>query len=174
MNQTVENAVFNIGDYVIKTNSNVCRIEKIGPLDISPDKERLYYSLTPLGDRAEMIYVPVDKAETSLRRVMTEAQAWELINSISEIEELYIENERQREAAYREAIQSSNPKKLVSMLKTMYLRKKLRNESGKKATIVDERFFKLAENNLHTELAFALGKRKDEIEDIIKAAVQSA
>ncbi len=174
MNQMVEDAVFNIGDYVIKTNSNVCRIDKISPLDISPDKDRLYYSLIPLGDKVETIYVPVDKAATSLRRVMTEAEALELIDSIPEIEALYIENEKHREVAYKEAIQSSDPKRLVSIIKTMYIRKKIRNESGKKATIVDERFFKLAENNLHTELAFALGRNKDEISDIIRNAVESA
>ena len=39
---------------------------------------------------------------------------------------------------------------------------------GKKITIVDERYFKLAENQLYSELAFALGVQKSDINQIIE------
>ena len=49
----------------------------------------------------------------------------------------------------------------------MYHRKERRTAQGKKNTSVDEHFFKLAENNLYTELAFAIGREKDEMRQII-------
>ena len=41
-------------------------------------------------------------------------------------------------------------------------------EDNKKVTAVDERYFKLAENQLYGELAFALGVQKSEINQIIE------
>ena len=38
---------------------------------------------------------------------------------------------------------------------------------------VDERYFKLAENHLHTELAFALGVDKSEVQGIIQNHITS-
>ena len=49
----------------------------------------------------------------------------------------------------------------------MYHRKQKRTALGKKNTSVDEHFFKLAENNLYTELAFAIGKQKEDMQGII-------
>ena len=47
------------------------------------------------------------------------------------------------------------------------LRKKQRSEQGKKSTATDERYFKLAEDHLYSELAFALGKDKNEMRQLI-------
>jgi CarD family transcriptional regulator len=44
---------------------------------------------------------------------------------------------------------------------------------GKKNTAVDERFFKLAEDNLYGELEFALHKNKGEILDMIRTAAKA-
>ena len=38
---------------------------------------------------------------------------------------------------------------------------------GKKNTSIDEHFFRVAENNLYTELAFAIGKNKEDMQQII-------
>ena len=57
---------------------------------------------------------------------------------------------------------------MVSILKELYFRRKKRLEDGKKITIVDERYFKLAENQLYSELAFALGVQKSDINQIIE------
>lgn len=40
-------------------------------------------------------------------------------------------------------------------------------QQGKKTTNTDERYFKKAENNLHGELAIALGLEKSEMEEFI-------
>ena len=40
--------------------------------------------------------------------------------------------------------------------------------NGKKSTAVDERYLKMAVNNFHAELAFALGRDKSEMDSIIE------
>ena len=55
----------------------------------------------------------------------------------------------------------------LGIIKTLYLRKVERVGAGKKITTIDERYFKLAENYLHGELALALQVDKDDINQII-------
>ena len=45
------------------------------------------------------------------------------------------------------------------------------SEEGKKSTVVDDRYFKLAENSLYSELGFSLNKTKDEVSVLIADSV---
>lgn len=160
--------MFQIGDFVIKANNGICRVDDIGHLDIAAaNKERLYFFLTPLNETHTKLYVPTDKADNGLRRVITEEEAWKFIDEIPDIDEAWIADDKQREQKYKEAIQSCDLKKLMSIIKSMYHRKQIRTAQGKKNTSVDEHFFKLAENNLYTELAFAIGKDREDMQGII-------
>lgn len=138
------------------------------------DKQKLYYLLVPLSDTNMKLYVPVENAQKVLRKVLSEEEAWEVIHDIPKIEEICIENEKQREEKYKEAIRECNPKKLVSIIKTMYQRKQKRNAQGKKNTATDERYFKLAEEYLYAELAFALGKNKNEMCKFIQETIEKS
>lgn len=160
--------MFEIGDYVVKVNNGICKIEDIGHLNIATaNKNRLYFFLSPIGEANSRLYVPVDKVDTGLRKVVTEEEAWKIIEQIPQVEEAWISDDKQREQKYKEAIQSCDLKKLISIIKNMYHRKERRIAEGKKNTSVDDYFFKLAENNLYAELAFAIGREKDEMKQII-------
>lgn len=160
--------MYQIGDYIVKSVNGVCKVADIVHLDMSvADKDRQYYLLIPLEDATGKIYVPTDTADTSVRKVMSEREARKLIDEIPVIETIWIENERLRQEKYKEVVKSCDPKALVGIIKMAYLRKKKRLEQGKKNTVVDERYFKLAENNLYSELGFALHKDRQEICDLI-------
>ncbi len=160
--------MYEIGDYVIKANNGVCRIDDILHLDLpNTDKNRLYYLLIPIDNKNAKLYVPTDAPEHTLRKALDEEQAWEVIRTIPEVEAAWITNDKLREQAYKEAIHSCNPTALISIIKNLYLRRKQRIEQGKKSTATDERYFKAAEDNLYSELAFALGKEKTEMRQLI-------
>ena len=53
----------------------------------------------------------------------------------------------------------------------MYQRNQQRNAEGKKSASIDERYFKMAENNLYSELAFAMDKDKEEIKQFIEERI---
>ena len=53
------------------------------------------------------------------------------------------------------------------MIKTIYLRKQKRLQSGRKVTAVDAKYSHLAEENLYGELAVALGIGRNEVEGYI-------
>ena len=65
-----------------------------------------------------------------------------------------------------------DPEKLVGIIKVIYLRRQKRLEQGRKSTATDERYFKMAEDFLYSEIGFALGKSKDEVCRLIQKTIQ--
>lgn len=160
--------MFEIGDYVMKTSNGVCHIDDITKINMSGvDKNKLYYVLTPVEGKKSTLYVSVDTAPQNIRHALTSDEAMKVINEIPQIEEAWIENDKVREQQYKEAVRSGSPEALIGILKTIYSRKKQRENLGKKNTAVDERYFKQAENLLYAEIAFALGKNKEDISKIV-------
>ena len=158
--------MFKKGDYVVNSNNGICKIEDIIMMDSSNGKKE-YYLLIPISEQTAKVYIPVDRADQRIRLAMNKEQALQFIHAIKDIKETYVENEKEREKTYKEAVNSREPRRMVGIIKTLYLRRLERAGAGKKTTTIDERYFKLAENYLHSELAFALQVGKEEINQII-------
>lgn len=163
--------MFEKGNFVVKANNGICEIIDIVTMNLSGVEEE-YYVLVPIDEKTAKIFVPVDTAENRIRLAMKKEDAWKLIKEIKAVDGVLVENEREREKIYKDAINSRDPKCLISIMKTLYIRRKKRLEEGKKCTVIDDRYFKLAENHLHGELAFALGVQKSEIGQIIEENVE--
>ncbi|MGN0353762.1 MAG: CarD family transcriptional regulator [Muricoprocola sp.] len=159
---------FEIGDFVSKPVTGVCKVEDILYLKMSGvQNNKLYYLLIPIDHSQEKIYVPVSTSETNLRLCLTEEEAWNLIERIPDIQAVWVDNEKMREQKYKEIIKSNDPEALVSVIKMIYQRKKTRSAQGKKSTSSDDKYFQMAENLLYMELGTALGKPKQEICQLI-------
>ena len=83
-------------------------------------------------------------------------------------------NEKAREVQFKEALHTCNLEELVKIIKTLYLRKQERLESGKKVTVVDEKYFRQAEEKLYEELAFVLGMEKNKVSEYISRHMDEA
>lgn len=163
--------MFSLDDYVIHTTGGICQIKNIAPLDIpGADKDRAYYLLNPIKNRASKVFVPVDNA-SAIRPVMTSDEAWKLIDDIPSIEELEVETDKVREAKYKEAIKSCDCRELVKIIKNLQSRRLKRLSEGKKTTATDDKYFKIAEENLFSELAFATGKERTEVYEIVSSKI---
>jgi len=166
--------VFSIGEYVICGNKGVCVVENITKLDISGvDKEREYYILKPLYLSGSTVYVPVDSPKESMRPVLKREEAQKLIETIPQLPLIDIANEKQSEQTYREFMKSNSCEEWVRVIKTIYLRKQARLQSGRKVTAIDAKYFHLAEENLYGELAVALNMSKDAVEEYITGELDS-
>jgi CarD family transcriptional regulator len=165
--------VYRIGEYVVKSNNGICKIEDIVHLDMTGvDKNKLYYLMSPNDNKGTKLYVPTEGKEDELRYVMTAAEAKDMIEKIPDISCTWIANEKQREQEYKKVVRSCKPECLVGIIKTIYLRKCKRSEQGKKSTAVDDYYFRLAEDILYAELAFALGKEKKEMQQLIADTIE--
>ncbi len=163
--------MFEVNEFVIHTTGGICKVTDIAPLDMpGADKSRKYYFLVPIKERGSKVFVPVDNP-AAIRKVMTDEEAWELIDEIPGIEEMQVENDKMREAKYKEAIKSCDCRELIKIIKNLYTRKEERLKEGKKTTATDDKYFKIAEDNLFSELAFAIGKAKEDMPGVIASRI---
>ena len=161
--------MFQTGDVIVCGNHGVCRVEKVGPLSSSvAERDRIYYTLTPLYERGSVVFTPVDNQKMVIRPVISREEALELIDGMREAEGLGIQDEKKREEGYKEALKSCRAEELVKVIKTIYARRRSRAARGKKATDADSRYFKLAEVYLYGELAVSLGLERDQVKAFIR------
>lgn len=157
--------MFQKGEYVVCGNKGVCSIEDIATLDIAGvDKEREYYILKPIYMTASTVYISVDTAGESLRKVLTKEEAEEFIQDIPNIPMITVANDKMLEQEYRGCMKDNCCEGWVKVIKTIYQRKQKRLEAGRKLTALDNRYSKLAEESLYGELAVALDMPKESIE----------
>ena len=158
--------MFDVGDYVVYGSKGVCKIVAIGSLPTG-NEGRLYYTLMPVYIKGSTVFTPVDNTKVVLRSLISKEEAQEILDEVPSIGSLNIENEKERENVFREILSRCIPVELIRMLKNIYQRKVKRLAEGKKITVSDERFFKLAEDSLYGELAISLGLDKDKIRDYV-------
>lgn len=162
--------MFDIGDYIVYGQNGICKVADITHPEISgADDDKLYYVLIPEKTRDSKLFCPADNDKIVIRKLITAEEAKQLMEESKSIEPLEIVNERARDDSYKMAMKSCDVRKAVSVLKTLLMRKKEREDSGKKITATDERYLKQAQEGLFTELSIATGISKDEIRDIMLA-----
>ena len=165
--------MYEIGDLIIYGNEGVCRVESVGIAPVSSaDKERLYYTLSPLY-RTGHVFTPVDSG-VFMRPVMSKEEALDLIRQMPSIEGEAYENRNLRFLTehYQASFQSHKCYDLVKLIKDVYVKRECATEKGKKLGQIDERFMRRAEDMLFGELAVALGIPKDQVGDYIAQALQ--
>lgn len=160
--------MFKVGEYIVHGRNGVCKVEDITHIDISgADKNQLYYTLIPVKSIGSKIFYPVDSDRVVMRSIVTKKEAEHIVEEIKDIKPMWIENDRQRELKYKEAISSCDCEQLICIIKTLHQRNNERMAQGKRATYVDDKYLREAKQNLHDEFAIALGLDRDEVEDYI-------
>ncbi len=166
--------MFNVGEYVIYGSQGVCRVESIGPLELSGiSKDKQYYTLSPIYQAESKVYAPVDNNKVVMRHILTKSEVEALIGRICDIDTIIVANDRLRETVYKEALHTCNCEDLIKIIKTIYIRKQDRIREGKKSTNSDERYLKLAESALYGEFALVLDMKRDEVESYITSSVNN-
>ena len=161
--------MYKVDDVVVYGNHGVCKVTDVGTLSISQaGEEKLYYTLVPLYRKDALIYAPVENQKTVMRPAVSEEEAIGLIQEMPKIGFTEVSNEKERETTYKKAILSADLREIVKVLKTIYQRRNERLRSGKKVTMLDEKYFRMAENQLYEELAYGLGKDRQEIGEYIE------
>ena len=164
--------MFKSGDYVVKPNTGVCRIENIVQMDLTGTGDKEYYQLHPVGDTRSVLYVTVDADRARLRAAMSREEALEFIRKIPEMEIAWIENEKMREQCYKDAFRTNEAADLVSIIKNMYLRRQERQAAGKKITATDDKYSQQAEKILYSEIAVSLDSTFEDVKTLITDALE--
>lgn len=165
--------MFEKGEYIVYGTSGVCQVEDITTMEMGGVAgDRLFYVLVPSNQKGGKIFTPVDNKKIFMRRVMNEEEASRLIDEILGIEELWISNEKLREAQYKECLKSCDCKEWIRIIKTLYLRKRSRSAQGKRITSTDEKYLRMAQEYLYSELEIPLGIPRARMEEYISERIQ--
>ena len=164
--------MFQVGEYIVCDHNGVCQVLAITEMP-ELKKDVLYYQLEPVYSRGSRIFVPVDSNKLVMRRVFTEEEVETLLKEIPSIETIWISNEKKREEQYREVARKYDCREWVKIIKTIYLRKRNRRMEGKKTTYIDEKYMKLAEENLYGEISIPLKISPDRVERFIRDRIEN-
>lgn len=168
--------MFQINDYIFHGGSGVCVVEDIcsPPHTRCTDSSRQYYRLNPLYESGSVIYTPIDSSGTMVRRLLTRQEVQDLIGRIPDIKPLIIDNDKQRDDAYRTALRTNDCTEWIRVIKTIYLRNQARKLDGKRMNQVDEKYFQMAEGLLYGELAVPLEIPREQVRDYMVGKIQAA
>ncbi len=147
------------GDYVVYGTKGVCIVEDVMAIDWGMDcisAEKLCYKLTPRFVKGSTIYAPVENEKTVIRPVMSGEEAKAVLERAGQLETLWVKDEKEREKSYRDALLSGSSTEWSRIVKTLYLRKRERQKSGKRMTCIDERYLHIAESILFGEMSLPL------------------
>lgn len=156
------------GDYVVYGTKGVCLVEDVVEIDWGADcisSGKLCYKLIPRFIRGSTIYAPVENEKTVIRSVMSGEEAEAVLDGAGRLETLWVKDEKEREKSYRSALLSGSSVEWSRIIKTLYLRKKERQKSGKGMTCIDERYLHIAESILFGEMSLPLQLSVKEVEE---------
>ena len=161
--------MFEKGQYIVYGIAGPCLITDITRLTLSGcDGKRKYYVLRPMNSARSTIYSPIDNEKVIIRQIMTAQEAESLLRDLTRIRPAKIENEKQREDAYKEIMKTADLRADVGLLKTLYKKRASRLSEGRKFTTVDEKYLRDAEGVRCSELSIALGEEQEETTERIR------
>lgn len=107
--------MFEREEYVFHESGGVCKIADIqtAPLEGMPS-DRDYYILEPLSDPNSVIYIPVDSDKIFLRRLLSRAEAEELLDRIPFVRTIEESNAKLLRAKYIELMKMHDPVEWVA------------------------------------------------------------
>lgn len=149
--------MFKVEDVIMYGTQGVCRIAGVEEKTISGTR-RSYYVLKPVNDNGATIFAPTDNAHVlkKMRKLLTEKEIRKLIDSMPEENALWIENDNERKEHYRRIMSEGDHVELIRIIKAIYIHKKDREAAGKRLHMIDEHFFKDAEQRLYNEFQYVL------------------
>lgn len=156
--------MFKIGEYVVYKR-DLCRIKDI--------KEKYhnnidYYILESANDNSLTISIP--STTKDIRNLITKDKLEKLIQRIPQIPVVETDN-RMIENIYKDLLNSNSYDDLIKIIKTAYLRNKLRVDNHKKVGEKDNYYFEKAEKILYSEFSIVLGMDYNEIKEYIKKKI---
>lgn len=161
--------MYKINDLVVYRR-DVCRV--IGK-EISDMTGEECYILEPYekADGSVRMKVPVSNKAGHLRDVLTKEQVKQLMKQVPELETLE-DKPANMKSQYVTLLKGDEIADLIRIIKTSFLRNKVRMDSHKKLAAIDGEYLGKAERYLFNELSVALGLPYDKAKDYFEKEVE--
>ena len=166
--------MFSLGDKIIYGSDGVFTVSEITSSPIDKNDTRQFYVLRPVhGPAGNIIMTPVDNEKAKMRPVMSREDAMAFIDSLHSIEVLVVEREKNRREIYRKTLELASVESLVSIIKTVQMRRIELAKIKKRPSESDNDYEKKAKHCLYGELSIALNIPIGEVEKFIEYRLES-
>ena len=166
--------MFSIGDKIIYGSDGVFTVSEYASSPIDRNDTRQFYVLRPIyGPVGNVIMTPVDNEKAKMRPVMSHDEAIAFVDSLPTIEALTVEREKNRRDIYRKTLEMASVESLVSIIKTVQIRRIELAKIKKRPSESDNDYEKKAKHCLYGELSVALEIPFSEVERFIECRLES-
>lgn len=158
--------MYQIGQYIMYRNIGICKVEAIGRLSFSANKEKDYYTLCPLNANNSKVYVPVDR-DLEMRKIMTKEEAGEYLEMLREMKTKPVSSSKPGAltAHYQEILAPHDMKAFLTLFKELRQKEKMVRENGKHLGQLDMNYKSEVERLLSDEFAYAFGETPKEAKE---------
>lgn len=162
--------MFSIGDYVIDKSGKIFSIEKNEDKDFGSGIEQYFvlvpsfkYDLNP-GYRS---FIPVKRADSLLKNILSYDEAINLIDSIKTIEPYSDVLPRDRKTFFTKAIASGDRIEILKVIKSLKIYKKEREEIKKPISDFDKKLLDNLVSMIDNELSLSLSIPASSVSEFI-------
>ncbi len=154
--------MYSIGDTVMHPSEGVCAITDIRTMQFS-GASREYYILTPSMEKSSStVYMPVERGNTVLRRLLSRADILSLIKESTQRDFEWIADSKLRKDALTRLLHSGDIAGIIRMISEIYAHSAQRIAEGKKPCASDEAILAEAQRLLHQEFSYVLKMNPDD------------
>ena len=148
--------MFKVDDYIMYGMTGACKVLDITNEKFINNEHRKYYVLSPVYYDKTIIKVPVDNNKIPMRKIISEDNVNLLINDVSNIEALWIDDEKKRNQQFKTMLKSGQCEELIKLIISINFNKEYTKSLGKKTYQSDNDIMKEAERLLSEEFAIIL------------------
>lgn len=166
--------MFQINEVIVYGTQGVCQIVGTEVKKIS-GSQKTYFVLKPVKENGATIFAPTDNEFVlrKMRRLLTKDEIDKLIEAMATESAEWVKNDNERKELYKQILASGDHLELIKMIKAIYLHKKGCEAAGKRLHMIDEHFFRDAEQILYNEFQYVLDlKTKDDLMSYIVSRIE--
>jgi CarD family transcriptional regulator len=102
-----------------------------------------------------------------IRPVISKEEALAIIDAMTELKVIDITEDRRGEELIKEVLGKCDCFETAKIFKTLYYKKQIKTEQGKKQNIREDKYLNLAKDNLVKEMALSLELAKENTEELL-------
>ena len=154
--------MFKVDDYIMYGRTGVCKVIDITNEKFINGEERKYYVLSGIhNNNNTIIKIPLDNTKIPMRKIISKGDVTSLINDMSNMEALWIDDEKKRSNKFKTMLKSGKCEDLIELISNKRYFKKLNK--------ADKEIIKEAERLVSEEFAIILNISPKEVNSYISS-----
>lgn len=154
--------MFKVDDYIMYGRTGVCKVIDITNERFINGEERKYYVLSGIhNNNNTIIKIPLDNTKIPMRKIISKGDVTSLINDMSNMEALWIDDEKKRSNKFKTMLKSGKCEDLIELISNKRYLKKLNK--------ADKEIIKEAERLVSEEFAIILNISPKEVNSYISS-----